>query len=461
MTGSRGFMRKILTGLLYIGFSIQIAFGLVWMCFNFAAVQRFGEYRGIFYGAVYWMTGRHAWIMYILQLAAAFFAAYRFLNRLRASGRAFGVWRALALLTLPMALQCHMAILPWSLAGSLVMLQWSFCLEFLRDKRAVSVAEPGKRGLFSGGMWLRPIKEKSFIGLCACWLFLALLLPEYRFLGGVPVALTLLFSAGRLRGGAKRFLYLGICALCFGGLAVGAGTAAKEASGIGDRSVSFALADRMVWPSLWADHYGWPEEMLEALGENTIWEASFNADNMDRLIKPRMDESFEKEKADAFYREIALNSWTHRTSVILTQIRWDAAGYAAAPAVLLKQLDGEYYDSYSGRNYEIMRNHTPKLTKYYVVYSCWWFKICVAAALLLTAGRSVRARGRAKSGRLIGIGICLCTACALVAWYTMRGSGMMDYKAAFAVSSLWLAWGLTAMAEVPEKDGEDKGLEKQ
>jgi hypothetical protein len=35
----------------------------------------------------------------------------------------------------------------------------------------------------------------------------------------------------------------------------------------------------------------------------------------------------------------------------------------------------------------------------------------------------------------------------LTAWYTMQGSGIMDYKASFCVSGMWLVWALTAMRE--------------
>jgi hypothetical protein len=31
-----------------------------------------------------------------------------------------------------------------------------------------------------------------------------------------------------------------------------------------------------------------------------------------------------------------------------------------------------------------------------------------------------------------------------VVWYTMRGSGMMDYKVTFAVASLWVVFALSA-----------------
>jgi len=438
-------MRKIINGILFTGFSIQIALGLIWMCLNCNAFQEFAEHRSIVYGMLYTLTGRNALLMYLMQLAFGYFAGHRFLCRLKPSGRIFGIWGALALLTLPMAMQCHLAVLPWSFIGSLTLLQWSFAMEMLRGLR-----EGG-----SPGGW-------ACVGLNLCWILQALLLPEYRLLGGIPVLLTLLFCLKPLWRERRRLLRMVSAAILSCILAFGAGTAVKAASGIEDRSVSFALASRTVWPSLWSDHFGWPEEMQEALGE-AMWEASFCADNMDRLIKPAMEEAFGKERADAYYREIALNSWTHRTSVILTQIRWDLFGYAMSPIALMQQLRGGNYDSYSGRNYEIMRNHTPVITKYYVAYGCWWFAVCIGLALLLTVicfAEKKHAAGKGKTagegriswrGRGLGLLVCVCAAGAIVLWYTMRGSGMMDYKASFAVSSLWLVWALAVM----QKDGTD------
>lgn len=421
-----GHLCAVLKGILFIGFSIQIVLGVIWMCFNFTSFQEFGEHKSIVYAAVYALTGRHPWIMYLVQLVLAYLAGNRFLNVLRPSGKGMHIWGTLTLLTFPMAMQCHLAVLPWSFAGSLSLLQWSFAVEMLKKN-----GNPKKWAL--GGM-------------AACWVLLAVLLPEYRMLGGIPVLLTFLLGLKRLWKKPKQLLCYALVTAISGCLAVGGGTIAKKVSGIEDRSVSLALASRMAWPSLWADHYGWPEEMQEALGEK-MWETSFCPDNMDRIMKPIMEEAFGKEQADVYYREIAENAWVHRTSVILTQMRWDVLGYGATPIVLRTQLEGGNYDSYSGRNYEIMRNHTPVLTKYYVAYSCWWFKICIAAAFLLTVLYCAEKRRFIWRDIFGGLFVCVLSACVPVVWYTMRGSGMMDYKMSFAVSSMWLVWALTAMRE--------------
>ncbi len=428
-----GHLCAVIKGILFIGFSIQIVLGVIWMCFNFTAFQEFGLPESALYSAVFALTGRHPWVMYLGQLILAYFSCDFILRILRPAGKAMRVWSTLALLTFPMAMQCHLAVLPWSFAGSLFLLEWSFAVKILKKE--------GEH------------RERAFGGMAVCWILLAFLLPEYRLLGGLPVLFTLLFCLKKLRQEPKKVCLLLLAAVLAGGLAAGGGTVLKKVSGIEDRSISFALASRMAWPSLWADHYGWPEEMQEALGEK-IWETSFCPDNMDRILKPMMEEAFGTEQADVYYRIIAENAWVHRTSVILTQMRWDVLGYGATPIVLRTQLEGGNYDSYSGRNYEIMRNHTPVLTKYYVAYSCWWFSVCIVLAFLLTVLYCMRKKCFIWKDIFGGLLVCALSAGILVILYTMRGAGMMDYKMSFAVSSIWPVWALTVMRE--EETSEEK-----
>lgn len=432
---------SLLRGMLFIGFSIQIGLGVLWICCNFTSVQEFTESRSVVYGAVYALTGRHAPVMYGLQLALAYYAGCCFLGALRPAGRFWRVWSSLALLTFPMAMQCHLALLPWSFAGSFVLLEWSFAVKILRESAAKKTISR------EGASWHGEGADKRlFAGLGGCWLVLAALLPEYRLLGGIPAALSLVFCLWKLRKEAKKMLYPALVTVVIGCLAVGAGTAAQKVSGAEERSASFALVCRTAWPFILSDFSGWPEEVQAVLAQD-MRELTFCPDNMDRIMKPLMEAAFGSGQADAYYREIAENAWTHRASVILTHMRWDVLGYGMTPVILQEQLRGGCYDSYSGRNYEIMRNHTPSLTKHYVRYSCWWFGVCIVLALLLTVAYCAQAKGFIWRDLGKGLWVCILSAGVLVAWYTMQGSGIMDYKASFAVSSLWLIWALTAMRE--------------
>ena len=63
--------RKIIRGIIFIGFSVQILLGLAWMACNFSSVQDFAEVStGISGGAVR-LLGKAYPVMYVLQLLAA------------------------------------------------------------------------------------------------------------------------------------------------------------------------------------------------------------------------------------------------------------------------------------------------------------------------------------------------------------------------------------------------------
>ena len=135
-----GHVRTVMKGMIFIGFSGQIIWGIVWMCCNFAWVQDFGEPDGALYGGLFRLLGENPQVMYLVQILAAFFTGYFFLQKLRPAGRGLALWRGLALLTVPFAMQCHLAVQPYSLLGSLYMLLLLGLLAALRGKAARNLA---------------------------------------------------------------------------------------------------------------------------------------------------------------------------------------------------------------------------------------------------------------------------------------------------------------------------------
>ena len=81
-----GHLCAVIKGILFIGFSIQIALGLIWMCFNFTAFQEFELPKSALYSAVFALTGRHPWMMYLGQLILAYFSCDFILRMLRPHG---------------------------------------------------------------------------------------------------------------------------------------------------------------------------------------------------------------------------------------------------------------------------------------------------------------------------------------------------------------------------------------
>lgn len=427
MKKAAGHLTVILKGILLTGFGIQIILGLIWMCFNFPHLQEFSQPSGILYRGLTGLAGERYGILYALQLGLGFWAGYRLLGSLGAAGRARRLGGSLALLTFPMAMQCHLAVSPYSLVSSLLLLELSGTLTAVRKEE-------------------RAVRELALAGVC--WLLLALLLPEYFILGAAPIVLALLFGLPALR---KRpvGLWRGLLLFAaFGGVIVGIQTLAGEEDYLPDReSVAFSLCSRMTWPTAFPDFPDWPEEVQEVVGDTTAWEVSRYPDNMQTILRPIMKENFDDAQAAEYYLEMAAFSLKRHTPMVIRQTGGDFVSYLVTPLILPMQLRGETYASYSGRNYEYMFLHTPVLTKYYVNYGCWWFAVMLGITAVLTLIRGLADfPGLSRKGAACVL-LCLLWAVLTAALYTMRGAGIMDYKCTVAVNLLWLVWAVLTLGK--------------
>ena len=452
-----GHMRAVMKRMIFIGFSIQIIWGLVWMGCNFGRIQDFGEPEGKLYGRLFWLLGGIPQLMYLLQMLAAFFTGYFLLQKLRPHRRLLAVWRGLVLLTVPFAMQCHLALQPYSLLGSLFLLLLLALLAVCKELNK-SV------GLNCGSD--EAVPKESF----------------------------------RNKGG-KAVRNLALAAVCIGGMIL--------LSGVGDRdrrqepgySFQGAMASRFAWPTLWNDLVRYPQELRE-MTEEIAWEASLAPGNM-KLFYETVESQVGAERARSYYLQMAKAAWEYHAPMVIRQIGWDVLGYAVSPLIFLRQMAGEAYASCSGRNYEIMRSRAPVVTRNYVDYGCWWFGCAVILAALSAAAGLFEEDGKSRGGasglgskesgngvgnrdgkeggaagqksgqeenegnrgganqgssqgdmvtweiygkRLAAFsGICICMSGILITLLVMRGAGQMDYRAAIAINELWLCWPLSAL----------------
>lgn len=428
---------KVIQGVIFIGFSVQTALGLAWMGCNFAYLQDFAEVSTGIYGGAVRLLGKAYPAMYVLQLLAAFYAGQRLVSRLcgcvqsKIRDRLAALWGSLALMTLPMAMQCHMALLPYSLVCSAGLLQLSFCCETLGSAETMDFV--------------------PFAGIWGCYFAQALLLPEYIFLGAVPVAVVLLLKRKGIAAAKVRLKIFVLGAAAAAGIcAFWSWNAAPETEN--DISgIEWTLVKRICWPTLWVDYEGMPDKITEAAAD-VVWESAYYPGNMDRIFRPAIEAAVSAGEAKPLLAEAAAKSWDMHYPMVIRQIGWDVLGYCAAPVILQLQLSGDAYESYSGRNYEIMRREAPVLTKNYVNYCSWWFAVsAVLTALLLIVrfAAGERPYGR-REGRLFAVVFCFAVCC--VCWYTVQGAGIMDYKYTVFINQLWFLWSFKTLC-VRGKDG--------
>ena len=452
----------ILGRVIFIGFSIQIVFGMTWMCLNFSKLPQFGEslfyveisrnficdeYTGILY-PVFLLLARgieglaglpYYCVMYVVQLLVACYAAHRLLMGLKKTKRALNLWGSLAVLTLPMAMQCHLAVLPYSLVSSFFLLELSISLETVRK-----------------GM----LRVRQMVKLASFWLLCALLLPEYLLLGAIPPVLVLLWGLVRIFGLVRRgncqetrrqdiwrFARQFVIFLAFGATIIGMNslTQVKGYYGKNEKSLEACLVSRTAWTSLMSYYEGFPEQLREILDWGDVQASAYYADNMAMVFGPAVEEALGTEEAREFFLALSKQAWEQNRAHILHEIAWDAAAYTVSPIALQMQLTGRGYDSYSGRNYEIMRHYTPVLSRIYMDYSCWWFAaaLCLGAILgvfCIFLDRSLISGRNFFSVLILGVS-CL----GLIFWYTMQGAGMMDYKNTIGVTCVWMVFSLLLM----------------
>lgn len=413
----------LLKGMLIAGFSVQIILGLIWMSLNFIEVQQYGRPEGFLYPLLLRVFGNVPQLLCLLQLGLAGAAGYMLVRPICSEGRLKCIWCVLAFVSLPMAMQCHLALLPHSFVSSLFLLELG-CL-----RRAMECGD---------GLDLR-----AMTGAGACWAGLVLLLPEYRWLGLLPIALAVAVRLKRLCGSLRRLILCALLIAAFSGIVAGIGSLTKT-EGDYERTFWFAMASRMSWPTIWQDSNGWSQDLRE-LAMDVCWETSYVPDNMDKVLKPVIEEAVGQAKAQEYYRQIALLAWNHRKTRIARQISWDVLIHGVPQAVLQFQLRGVGYDSCSGRNYEIILMNSPRLAKYYVSYSCWWFFWSMGLAVLLWGARCM---AQGLKSAFLKTAFPIVTAVSLAAvvfFYTMQGAGMADYKQTIAAAGMWplmALWGI-------------------
>lgn len=437
-----GHISAVLKGVLFTGICIQTVMGIVWMCCNFPHIPQFGEslfymqvsrtlrcdeYTGILYPVFLWIVRRNHYVVYAVQLAAAYAAARRFLRVLPAGGKWRRVWGSLALMTIPIVMQCHMAMLPCSFVSSLMLLELSLLTEAVRKTEERTL--------------------KKLAELSICWLALALLLPEYLYLGAIPVALFGVCCYRQWRG-HRRIKYYGLLLMvAFAGMIVGINslTQTRGAYGRLQKTPLMILTQRISWTSVLKDYESWPWQIIYDVSERVIVESAAYADGMDRFFFPVVEQAVEdrtitRQRADEYYRILIETAWKWHKSVILKEMAWDALGYGASPAVLQIFLTGRGYDTYSNRNYDFFLENTPGLSKAYMDYGSWWFIVAAVLSALLQVMQLPGSAVKEKKETAGGVLCCLTAAGAMILWYTMRGAGMQDYKNTILVIQLWMAW---------------------
>lgn len=489
-------MRKqvhaLICGIFFIGMTLQICLGIMWMLGNIGGFQQFGEsyylieisksflcdeYTGILYPVLIMLARgvqkitsiSYATILYVIQLFVACYSAHRFLNVIGVTSNIrtvrtsrqhcqsekeihkkwiryasfWDIWGSLCLLTIPSAMQCHLAVLPNSLTLSMSLLLLSFGIEAVQvmsftqktqNNSESAVILPLRAQLRTASRTLEP-SSPVLLKMLPFWLAASLLMPEYSLLLAVPMAYIYYKKLKYYwKYNYRRLLQNTVWLLMAIMVVIGASnlTQIPGSQGKMHSSVSATAVKRFVWPWFLENYSFWPEEIQNIMTVEQAREISWYPDYVTELFGPMVEDNMGERQAHRLYRamvKIAIN--IHTKDIALALIH-DTISYSVSPLMLGITLEGYGMTSFSGRNYEIMKNKLPGLTRDYVWYGNWWFSIC-----LLLVGISLLIRSK-ESWKRTGKRLLLFLTCAgMVFYYTMSGAGIMDYKNTILVTLLW------------------------
>lgn len=462
--------RKIAATLLGIGMTVQIVTGILWILCQFPAGLSFpeseyllsvsetfvmDEYTGPLYPALIagcrLITGvcglPFAWLLYLLQIAAAFFSYKVFLGTLLKNTEAqkwqvyFG---SLYLMTVPLCVSWHVSLLPDSFLASAFLLLLAACISAARKEREDTR------------------KDSLTVGIL--WAVMILLCPDGLWLG-LPAICCLLFWRIR-RKNRKLTITAAVLFLVFALAGVGINTAVQTpgSSGKIQRSLGASMVSRFVWPHFETNYFFWPEEVKEQMSIVDAWYISLYSQEVQEKFGPMIEEAYGRERAEELYLEMAKSCLQIRTREVLSEIGEDFKAYLLTPWQVLTQFRGEGL-SFSGWNYEKMRSSYPKLSRWYMEYGLVSFRILfVLSAVSLIPGAVWKKENKKENKKsrfwgvlpVIGAGVLW-----PALWYTMIGAGLMDYRNVMTGILLWYcviiaAWSRMECCGIRTEDDRDE-----
>lgn len=439
--------------LLFIGFTLQIIFGMIWMVGNFVHCQQFGEVNSLLYPAVLMIAkgmGRvfpvpYYCFVYIIQTGICFCAVYFFLKIIqdifsgkccgisnnhekgKACGKLFRIWAVLAVLTAVPVMQCMLALLPYALTGALMLIELGLAI----------------KAIYYRGMQ----RVSDVVKISAVWVLQALFLHEYMLFGAIPVFMVLISELQWGLKNGRRTLrrasyYVAAIAVSLGMLTAVYGSC-KQIGLYEEKNPGFVkgLFSRTCLTTVLWDWDTWTDELVEQLAWEVRYSAAYYADNITLEVEPYIDEKYGDE-AGEFYLDTIGVAWESYKTQIIHELLWDAAGYSVSPVIVKRQLSGLGYMSLTARNYDMMKRSTPKLTKYYVNFFLDWFIAALAVFAICVVAAVLNLLRRVKKPQLMCLLTLIATAVCMCIRYVLMGAGIMDYKRTLMITALWIIFML-------------------
>lgn len=441
-------LEKIIRLTIYIWMGIQIALGVIWGVCNLAKVPAFEESRELlamsktlvaddYTGPLYLLLLRGCSMMtdllgisvgvflYPVQLLVAYLCYEYFLHKVvfREQGQRLRVRKQMPfyvgfILTIPMVLQVHMAVLPYSIASSLLV------------------------ALMAKMIWLCVFETKEkkadAIQVAVLWICSALICPDYEWLCGFCVAGGVLWYGVVHKHLCGRVMLGGLVAV----LCIAGGNAflqTPRSNGKMQKSVEGTLLRSVVWPNFVELSFFWPEEVRANWTTEDLMLISMMPERVSAEFGPVMEQKLGVKEAHRVYREMIMQTIKVNTRDVITGMGQEAVAYLCPPVSVKVQLQGAG-ESYTGWNYGRMKDYAPKVTRYYVecALSAWIYLLVAAGCLCICRIQPKQWQPKGKKSRFYGTLVYVSIMIfAVDVWYVLVSGNMQDYLKVPMITVLW------------------------
>ncbi|MBP5701759.1 MAG: hypothetical protein J6W85_04880 [Lachnospiraceae bacterium] len=453
---------RIFGSCVFLLLSAQIVIGCAWGILNFTSFQEFPESAkmillssglslrsdtSVIYPALLLIVRtltlngpiKFYEVMYVLQLVLAFAAWYTFAARvLPIEKRWLRIWFALAVVTNPFAMQCHLAVLEFSFVSSFLCLLVTFTVRFSLEWKMLG----SRFGLKTA---VRHVCIASLF-----WMLVSLTRKEFVFIGFFCILFLLYKICVNLKAGTKlsRLSPAIVFIVFFAAIELIDGAFRASKPLLPSDVIKRSAYIRIAWTEDLANKYVWPEHIIYTAGEHMAGEAMADPGIVRTDFTDFMDEQCGRKQTSDYYVEWFLYSFKDNKKGIIKDALVDLAGYVFPPAENEAALSGRVLPGFATGNLDVMRRHTPLLTEFYlrlasIVYIL--FAIASAAALIIRKELVRRLRAFAP--------VWLIAVCSSVV-YTFYGSNTWDHKKALFATCIWV--GLFAALSVRGITGKEE-----
>ncbi len=437
---------RIFGSCVFLLLSAQIVIGCVWGILNFTSFQEFPESAemillssglslksdtSVIYPALLLIIRtltlrgpvRFYEVMYVLQLALAFVSWYTFAVKvLPFENRFLRIWFALAVVTNPFAMQCHLAVLEFSFVSSFLCLLVAFAVRFSLEWKKV------------GSRYDLKTAVKHVCVTSLFWMLLSLTRKEFVFIGFFCILILLYHICVNLKVGNKitKLSPVIVFIVFFAAIHFIDGAFRTSSPLLPTDIIKRSAYVRIAWTEDIANKYIWPEHVMYTVGRDYMGEVMFDPG----LVKTGFTEAVEevygrKETSDNFFKWF-LYSFKDNKKGIIKDVLVDAAGYVFPPAETLAALDGKTLPGFATGNYDVMRRNVPAFTKYYLrLSSIIYIFLALAAVLVMIVRKEIFRRMRAFAPAAL-------VTVLSSAVYTFYGSNVWDHKKALFTTCIWV-----------------------